>query len=148
MARISFRITILAVALAMLATLAGSPVSAGVGIHTTTGTAVGIGGTVTVNASEPGVGTVTVNGTTFVVTCMYVSSFQIAPGGTHDIFISAVDFSPTGSTFGNTVFIRILDYQVGTDRLGFNFVGLTYNIACDADQDVYPVLSGGFTTTP
>jgi len=145
MARISFRITILAVALAMLA---GSPVSAGTGIHTTAGSAVGAGGTVTVNASEPGVGTVTVNGTTFVVTCMSVSPFQTAPGGTHDIFISAVDLNPAGGTFGGMVFIRIVDYQVGTDALGFNFVGLTYNIACNADQDAYPVLSGGFTTTP
>lgn len=138
----------IAVAAALLAVvmLSGPPASAGLGIHTTSGAAFGSGFLVSVNATEPGLGSVTVNGTNYVVTCMHVSPFQALPGGAHDIFIKAVNVSPNGTVAA--VFIRILDVPVGTDQHGVNFVGLTFGIACDADQNVAPVLTGGYTTTP
>jgi len=122
-----------------------TPATAGLGVHSTNGVGTA-GGTVAVNALEPGIGSVVVNGTSYTVTCMQVSPSQATPGGTHDVFISAITVTADGTT--QKVFIRIVDTPTGPDLLGYNFVGLTFGIACDADQNVVPVTSGGYTTLP
>lgn len=129
-----------AAALALMLTI---PAGASPGIHTTLGSATGMSGTLTVNATEPGSGTVVVNNVTYTVVCMQVSSFTPTPGGAHDVFIKAVVPGTTGA-----VFVRILDMPIGPDSFGFNFTGLTYGIACDADQNVTPVTSGAYLTLP
>lgn len=140
------RTLIAATALLAVLMLSGPPASAGLGVHNTAGAALGSGFLVSVNATEPGLGTVSVNGTNYVVTCMHVSPFQNLPGGTHDIFIKGVTVSPNGTT--GSVFIRIVDFPTGTDLHGVNYVGLTFGIACDADQNVAPVVMGGYNTAP
>lgn len=125
-----------AVLLVTLAACAlGRGASATPGVHTVFGTATNGTDTIIVNASEPGSGTVILNGQLLEVSC--VEAYPFGPDF-HDVFILA------GSPGGAPHAIHITDEAFGVDQFG---VGPATGGPCNAAV-YYNTAVGVINTTP